>query len=92
MPISPLILVRTLQLYIQIPVANTLIAPIFAFYYFGIKRSGGGMYQICIDCNPNDRTWQDIDGLNRTDDGKNPPVYPLNCFHIPLKCYSGRPI
>lgn len=51
-----------------------LIAPIYAFYYFGIKRADGGFYQICIDCDPNNRIWTDIDGVNKTDDGKNPPV------------------
>jgi len=48
--------------------------PILVFYYFGIKRSQGGFYQICIDCDPNNRVWEDIDGLNATDDGHNPPV------------------
>jgi len=48
--------------------------PIVAFYYFGVKRSRGGFYQICIDCYPENRQWLSIDGVNSTDDGKNPPV------------------
>ncbi|KIY48416.1 hypothetical protein FISHEDRAFT_73614 [Fistulina hepatica ATCC 64428] len=48
--------------------------PATAFFYYGIKRCCGGSYLICIDCDPNDMLWQTIDGVNRSDDGKNPPV------------------
>ncbi|KAL0061515.1 hypothetical protein AAF712_011658 [Marasmius tenuissimus] len=48
--------------------------PAIAFYYFGIKRSQGGLYGICIDCDPNKPDFQTIDAFNATDDGKNPPV------------------
>ncbi|KAL0061513.1 hypothetical protein AAF712_011656 [Marasmius tenuissimus] len=48
--------------------------PAIAFYYFGIKRSSGGLYSICIDCDPNEPNFQLIDALNATDDSKNPPV------------------
>ncbi|KAL1749100.1 hypothetical protein HDZ31DRAFT_79200 [Schizophyllum fasciatum] len=48
--------------------------PAVAFYYFGMKRSGGGLYKICIDCDPNDRVFADVDAYNATDDGHNPPA------------------
>ncbi|KAK1230197.1 hypothetical protein PQX77_006718 [Marasmius sp. AFHP31] len=48
--------------------------PAIAFYYFGMLRSKGGLYSICIDCNPNEPNFLDVDALNITDDGKNPPV------------------
>ncbi|KAJ8084833.1 hypothetical protein PM082_003610 [Marasmius tenuissimus] len=48
--------------------------PAIAFYYFGMLRSKGGFYGICIDCDPEQPEYQDIDALNVTDDGKNPPV------------------
>ncbi|KAJ6623558.1 hypothetical protein B0H10DRAFT_2213581 [Mycena sp. CBHHK59/15] len=48
--------------------------PATAFYYFGVKRCCGGSYLICVDCDPNDRQFIPIDAVNRTDDGKNPPV------------------
>ena len=38
------------------------------------QRSGGGLYKICIDCDPNDRVFTDVDAYNATDDGHNPPV------------------
>lgn len=47
--------------------------PAVAFYYFAMKRSGGGLYKICIDCDPNDRVYTDVDAYNATDDGHNPP-------------------
>ncbi|KAK1226063.1 hypothetical protein PQX77_010978 [Marasmius sp. AFHP31] len=48
--------------------------PAIAFHYFGMLRSNGGLYGICIDCEVNMPNYQDIDALNTTDDGKNPPV------------------
>ncbi|KAK1226067.1 hypothetical protein PQX77_010982 [Marasmius sp. AFHP31] len=48
--------------------------PAIAFHYFGMRRSGGGLYEICIDCDPGEPSFQTIDALNATDDGKNPPV------------------
>ncbi|PBK63761.1 hypothetical protein ARMSODRAFT_1023660 [Armillaria solidipes] len=47
-----------------------------AFYYYGIRRCCGGWYAICIDCDFNSPTsnFEPIDAVNRTDDGKNPPV------------------
>ncbi|KAJ8084806.1 hypothetical protein PM082_003583 [Marasmius tenuissimus] len=48
--------------------------PAVAFHYFGIPRSRGGLYGICIDCDPNEPIFQPIDAFNATDDGKNPPV------------------
>lgn len=32
------------------------------------------MYGVCIDCDPNARNFDIIDGVNSTDDGRNPPV------------------
>ncbi|KAK1226055.1 hypothetical protein PQX77_010970 [Marasmius sp. AFHP31] len=48
--------------------------PAIAFYFFGIRRSRGGLYGICIDCDLDKQNYQDIDALNTTDDGENPPV------------------
>ncbi|KAK1217105.1 hypothetical protein PQX77_020251 [Marasmius sp. AFHP31] len=48
--------------------------PAVAFHYFGILRSRGGLYDICIDCDPNKPTFQPIDAFNGTDDGANPPT------------------
>ncbi|KAL0061501.1 hypothetical protein AAF712_011644 [Marasmius tenuissimus] len=48
--------------------------PAVAFHYFGIPRSRGGLYGICIDCDPNKPIFQPINAFNATDDGKNPPV------------------
>ncbi|PPQ85247.1 LOW QUALITY PROTEIN: hypothetical protein CVT25_010020 [Psilocybe cyanescens] len=48
--------------------------PAIAFYYFGIPRCCGGQYGICIDCDPNQPNFIQIDGVNTTDDGHNPPV------------------
>ncbi|KAF9559487.1 hypothetical protein CPC08DRAFT_763248, partial [Agrocybe pediades] len=47
---------------------------VVAFYYYGIERSLGANYSICVDCDPNNRIFVNIDGVNRTDDGRNPPV------------------
>ncbi|KAF9022629.1 hypothetical protein BDZ89DRAFT_1070573 [Hymenopellis radicata] len=55
-------------------VTFTFPEPANAFYYFGIPRCCGGLYAICIDCDPNAPIFIDIDAVNRTDDGKNPPV------------------
>ncbi|KAG7452051.1 uncharacterized protein BT62DRAFT_278025 [Guyanagaster necrorhizus] len=59
------------------PAANvtfTFPVPANAFYYYGIRRCCGGLYAICIDCDPNNPNFELIDALNRSDDGKNPPV------------------
>jgi hypothetical protein len=48
--------------------------PAIAFYYYGIPRCCGGLYGICIDCDPLNPNFIPIDAVNRTDDGKNPPV------------------
>ncbi|SJL10694.1 uncharacterized protein ARMOST_14086 [Armillaria ostoyae] len=45
-----------------------------AFYYYGIRRCCGGWYAICIDCDFDSPSFVHIDAVNRTDDGKNPPV------------------
>ncbi|KAL1665512.1 hypothetical protein GGF50DRAFT_126328 [Schizophyllum commune] len=47
--------------------------PATGFYYYGMLRSGGGLYLICIDCDPNDRLWDQIDAHSASDDGHNPP-------------------
>ncbi|KAK0209011.1 hypothetical protein DFS33DRAFT_494960 [Desarmillaria ectypa] len=59
------------------PTANvTFIFPVpaNAFYYYGIRRCCGGLYAICIDCDFDSPNFELIDAVNRTDDGKNPPV------------------
>ncbi|KAK1230196.1 hypothetical protein PQX77_006717 [Marasmius sp. AFHP31] len=49
--------------------------PAIAFRYFGMRRSRGGLYGICIDCDPLDEPrFQAVDALNASDDGLNPPV------------------
>ncbi|KAK0484506.1 hypothetical protein IW261DRAFT_1456995 [Armillaria novae-zelandiae] len=45
-----------------------------AFYYYGIPRCCGGMYAICIDCDFDSPNFEPIDGVNRSDDGQNPPI------------------
>ncbi|KAF9041613.1 hypothetical protein BJ165DRAFT_1490091 [Panaeolus papilionaceus] len=55
-------------------VTFTFPVPALAFYYYGMKRSGGGLYEICIDCDPRNEIWLPIDALNVTDNGQNPPV------------------
>ncbi|KAJ8084854.1 hypothetical protein PM082_003631 [Marasmius tenuissimus] len=49
-----------------------------AFYYYGIRRSRGGLYGLCIDCSPeipvDDKRFEIVDALNRSDNGQNPPV------------------
>ncbi|KAK7464449.1 hypothetical protein VKT23_006619 [Stygiomarasmius scandens] len=39
-----------------------------------MKRSNGGRYGICFDCDPNSSSFQTIDALDRTDNGQNPPI------------------
>ncbi|KAJ3774023.1 hypothetical protein FB446DRAFT_500923 [Lentinula raphanica] len=48
--------------------------PANAIYYYGIPRCCGGLYAICVDCDPNNPIFEMIDAVNTTDDGKNPPV------------------
>ncbi|KAJ7046883.1 hypothetical protein C8F04DRAFT_1062023 [Mycena alexandri] len=48
--------------------------PATEFFYFGMKRCCGGSYLICIDCDPNNRQFETIDAVDRTDNGQNPPV------------------
>ncbi|KAJ3795120.1 hypothetical protein GGU11DRAFT_251280 [Lentinula aff. detonsa] len=48
--------------------------PANAVYYYGIPRCCGGLYAICVDCDPNNPIFEMIDAVNVTDDGKNPPV------------------
>ncbi|THV06449.1 hypothetical protein K435DRAFT_479096 [Dendrothele bispora CBS 962.96] len=67
----------------------TFPAPANAFYYYGIKRSNGGLYAICIDCDPNESlgpTKQDVDALDPNDKGDSDPVllfsYRFNDFGI----------
>ncbi|KAK1217104.1 hypothetical protein PQX77_020250 [Marasmius sp. AFHP31] len=52
--------------------------PAIAFYYYGILRSRGGLYSICIDCGSNYQHLQTIDGLNITDDDAG---LSLDCSH-----------
>ncbi len=49
--------------------------PANAFYYYGLRRCCGGVYQICIDCDHLDSfIMEKVDAVNETDDGTNPPV------------------
>ncbi|PBK97227.1 hypothetical protein ARMGADRAFT_1162167 [Armillaria gallica] len=53
----------------------TFPVPANAFYYYGIRRCCGGVYQICIDCDHLDIfDVEKVDAVNETDDGRNPPV------------------
>ncbi|KAF5345164.1 hypothetical protein D9758_009668 [Tetrapyrgos nigripes] len=61
-------------------VTFTFPVPANGFYYYGMKRSNGGRYGICIDdpiCDPASPIV--IDALDRSDDGHNPPT--LLFFH-----------
>ncbi|KAF5345167.1 hypothetical protein D9758_009663 [Tetrapyrgos nigripes] len=55
-------------------VTFTFPEPANAFYYYGMKRSGGGLYLICIDCDPNAPKFTPIDALDPNDDGKQLPT------------------
>ncbi|KAK7040140.1 hypothetical protein VNI00_009946 [Paramarasmius palmivorus] len=55
--------------------------PANGFFYYGIPRSHGGLYAICIDCNPDEQHFEDIDALNYTDDGNNPPRPKVLLYH-----------
>ncbi|KAK1226782.1 hypothetical protein PQX77_010219, partial [Marasmius sp. AFHP31] len=48
--------------------------PAVAFHFFGMLRSRGGLYGMCIDCDPNNPNFVNVDALDVSDDGKNPPV------------------
>ncbi|THV06457.1 hypothetical protein K435DRAFT_789310 [Dendrothele bispora CBS 962.96] len=53
-------------------VTFTFPQPANAFYYYGMMRSGGGLYAICVDCDPNNPVFTNIDALG-PDDGKELP-------------------
>ncbi|KAJ8084799.1 hypothetical protein PM082_003576 [Marasmius tenuissimus] len=55
-------------------VTFTFPKPAIALYYYGLGRAFGGLYGICIDCDPNDMNFETVDALNRSDDGGKPPV------------------
>jgi hypothetical protein len=55
-------------------IANKLEVPAIAFYYWGFKNSRGAQWGICIDCNPNNRTFIQIDGDDPTYNGDGRPV------------------
>ncbi|KAJ8084826.1 hypothetical protein PM082_003603 [Marasmius tenuissimus] len=61
--------------------------PAIAFRYYGMRRSRGGLYGICIDCDSLDEPrFQNVDALNATDDGLNPPVVLFSkAFDTPAK-------
>ncbi|THU88081.1 hypothetical protein K435DRAFT_969648 [Dendrothele bispora CBS 962.96] len=49
--------------------------PARAFFYYGMKRSNGGLYHICIDgCGTGSLDSVDIDALDLFDNGQNPPT------------------
>ncbi|KAF5330702.1 hypothetical protein D9619_005965 [Psilocybe cf. subviscida] len=44
------------------------------FRYYGMKRSNGGLYGICVDCDPNNPSFDTrIDAFDPTDNGQSPP-------------------
>ncbi|KAJ8084801.1 hypothetical protein PM082_003578 [Marasmius tenuissimus] len=47
--------------------------PAVAFHYFGMLRSNGGLYGICVDCDQKKPKFQNVDAFNITDYSKNPP-------------------
>jgi hypothetical protein len=47
------------------------------FRFYGMKRSHGALYGICVDCDPNNLIFKDVDAFDATDNGKNPPVSQL---------------
>ncbi|KAJ3815644.1 hypothetical protein F5876DRAFT_71848 [Lentinula aff. lateritia] len=59
---------------IRANVTFTFPIPANAVYYYGIRRCCGGLYAICVDCDPDNPIFETIDAVNVTDDGKNPPV------------------
>lgn len=62
----------TAQLVLRFPSPGT------GFAYYGMQRAGGGIFKICIDCDPNQPAgpFETIDALNRTGtgNGRDPPV------------------
>ncbi|KAJ7219367.1 hypothetical protein GGX14DRAFT_560455 [Mycena pura] len=42
--------------------------------YIALQRCCGGLYLICVDCDPNNRQFETINAVNPTDNGQNPPV------------------
>ncbi|KAK7464409.1 hypothetical protein VKT23_006576 [Stygiomarasmius scandens] len=45
-----------------------------AFYYYGLKRSKGGLYAICVDCDPEHPQFLEVDAFDPSDKGDSPPV------------------
>lgn len=44
------------------------------FRFYGMKRSKGALFGICVDCDPNNLAFKDVDAFDPTDNGQNPPV------------------
>lgn len=55
-------------------VTFTFPTPAIAFEYWGIPRCCGGLYAICVDCDPVKPNFIPIDAVVPTDNGQNPPV------------------
>ncbi|KAJ8084837.1 hypothetical protein PM082_003614 [Marasmius tenuissimus] len=53
--------------------------PAVAFHYFGMLCSTGGLYGICIDCDPNEPNFQDVDALKTAEN---------NETHLPVALFS----
>ncbi|KAF9476253.1 hypothetical protein BDN70DRAFT_882687 [Pholiota conissans] len=45
-----------------------------SFTYYGIKRSRGGLYGVCTDCDINSSSFGTIDAFDASDNGQNPPI------------------
>ncbi|KAF5330700.1 hypothetical protein D9619_005967 [Psilocybe cf. subviscida] len=43
------------------------------FRFYGMKRSRGASFGICVDCDPNNLAFKNIDAFDPTDSGQNPP-------------------
>ncbi|KAF8184826.1 hypothetical protein BJ912DRAFT_974179 [Pholiota molesta] len=48
--------------------------PAVSFTYYGMKRSRGGLYGVCVDCNINNPSFTTIDAFDASDNGQNSPV------------------
>ncbi|KAJ8084807.1 hypothetical protein PM082_003584 [Marasmius tenuissimus] len=55
-------------------VTFTFPIPAIAFYYYGVPRKNGALYGICIDCEPNNMRFQDVDALDTLGNGLGPSV------------------
>ncbi|PPQ76916.1 hypothetical protein CVT24_008930, partial [Panaeolus cyanescens] len=55
-------------------VTFTFPEPAVAFFFYGLQTEMGGMYGICVDCDPNNPNWESIDAFNPDAFGQSPPL------------------